>query len=113
MALVDYLGYRLIAISVLPITKDTLVYGSADAGVTLHNSNPTLARKMKLAGEMLNLKTHTVGHDPTKQVEVHSACDLEGHQVEDRFYLLDFSRAFPPCTYDRSYVYLSPTNGVF
>ena len=101
MALVDYLGYRLIAISVLPITKETIVYGSSDAAVHVCNSSEELQRKMILSGQMLNLKKHLVGLTPENQVELYSAGDLEGHKVNDDFYLLDFSRAFPPCTYDR------------
>jgi len=102
MALVDYLGYRLIAISVLPISKDTIVYGSADAGQHVYNDCPELERKMACAATLLNLKPHQVGLDAEHQVTLYSAGDLEGHQVNDEFYLLDFSRAFPPCTYDRS-----------
>lgn len=102
MALVDYLGYRLIAISLLPICNDSLVYGSADAGRNIENRSPPLARKMMCAANLLNLKVHNVGLNPTQQVEVYSACDIEGHQVDDKYYLLDFSRAFPPCTFDKS-----------
>ena len=32
MALVDFRGFRLVAISVLPISKKSLIYGSNDAG---------------------------------------------------------------------------------
>jgi hypothetical protein len=32
MAVIDYRGFRLLAVSILPISKDTLVYGSSDAG---------------------------------------------------------------------------------
>jgi hypothetical protein len=38
MALVDYRGFRIIAMSILPITEETLVSGSCDAGVTVHSS---------------------------------------------------------------------------
>ena len=33
MALVDYRGFRLIAMSVLPLQSDSLIYGSNDAGL--------------------------------------------------------------------------------
>ena len=33
MAIVDYLGFRLTAMSVLPVGRDTLVYGTMDAGL--------------------------------------------------------------------------------
>ena len=60
MALVDYLGFRLIAMSLLPINKNTIVYGSSDGGITMYNTNPTLAEKMKLSAKLLNLKSHKV-----------------------------------------------------
>ncbi len=34
IALVDYKGFRLIAMSLLPITRESLVLGSADGGIT-------------------------------------------------------------------------------
>jgi len=30
---IDYLGFRLVAESILPINRSTIVYGSADAGM--------------------------------------------------------------------------------
>tara|TARA_R110002050_G_scaffold118902_6_gene236599 strand:+ start:327 stop:527 length:201 start_codon:yes stop_codon:yes gene_type:complete len=37
---VDYMGYRLIAISVLPIDAErTLIYGTRDAGMNVRNSS--------------------------------------------------------------------------
>ena len=40
LALVDYMGFRLIAISLLPIQADkTLIYGTRDAGITVKNSD--------------------------------------------------------------------------
>ena len=38
MALIDYRGFRIIAVSILPIDCDTLVYGSADAGKSIYNN---------------------------------------------------------------------------
>jgi hypothetical protein len=35
MALVDYRGFRLIAMSVLPVSGKSLVYGSKDAGFVI------------------------------------------------------------------------------
>ena len=36
MALVDYRGFRLVAISLLPVNKKTLIYGTNDAGFIFH-----------------------------------------------------------------------------
>jgi len=50
----------LTALSVLPIQKDTIVYGSCDAGKTVHASSRRLNRKMEEAAQALNLKKHMV-----------------------------------------------------
>ena len=71
-ALIDYMGFRLIAISILPVNhgnalsvsslicwwllQDTLKYGSGDAGVTIHNDDATLSSLMKEAAAKMNIK---------------------------------------------------------
>ncbi len=96
MALIDYKGYRLVAMSVLPIDKSTLKYGSADAGRSILTEDADLTALMREASLHLNLKPHYVG-PKGKEVEVVSAADLEGHVGYDgRFYMLDFSRTMPP-----------------
>jgi hypothetical protein len=77
MALIDYKGYRLIAESILPIEKHTLVVNSNDAGRHVKNSSPELQEKLKQSATILGLKSHLVGSKAT--VQVHSAVDLEGH----------------------------------
>lgn len=104
MALVDYMGFRLIAISVLPVNKETLVYGSADAGHTVHNSDPAFSRCMEQAAKRLNLAPHSAGVGEQMKL-LSAACDVEGHVgSDDRFYLLDFSRTFPPVQPNRKIV---------
>lgn len=61
LALIDYRGYRLIAIAWLPIHKDTLRYGSHDAGRTVHADVPELNEQMRKVGTYLNLAGHHVG----------------------------------------------------
>jgi hypothetical protein len=46
MALIDYRGFRLVAMSILPVNAMSLVYGSQDAGKTVHNSSPVFAAKV-------------------------------------------------------------------
>jgi hypothetical protein len=58
MALVDYRGFRLIAMSILPIGDETIVYGSCDAGRNIHAANAKLNELMAKAAEMMNLKPH-------------------------------------------------------
>jgi hypothetical protein len=83
MALVDYRGFRLIAMSVLPIRGDSLIYGSKDAGRTVHNKDKKFGELMVEAGKRLNLSPHLCGTDPTNLVELSSACDIEGHLGTD------------------------------
>jgi hypothetical protein len=95
MALIDFRGYRLVAISMLPIGKESIIYGSSDAGATVHADNDAFNGKMKRAAEILNLKGHHVGKVDGKLL--YSCGDIEGHKGSDgRLYLLDFGRAFPP-----------------
>ena len=60
MALVDYKGYRLIAVSKLPINKFSIVYGSNDGGYSVHNSDAKVNELMRDIGQKLNLRGHQV-----------------------------------------------------
>ena len=92
MALIDYRGYRLIAISILPVSKDTLIYGSADGGETVKTSDEKFNCFMDKLGSELNLKKHIVAD---KQIAL--CGDIEGHfGTDEKHYLLDFARVFPP-----------------
>jgi hypothetical protein len=92
MALIDYRGFRLIAMSIVPVNSTTLRYGSADAGSTVHADLPELNAKMEAVGRALNLKKHRSG-----EVEIVGPSDIEGHLGTDgRYYVLDFARVFPP-----------------
>eukprot|EP01130_Rhizamoeba_saxonica_P005569 TRINITY_DN2221_c0_g1_i2.p1 TRINITY_DN2221_c0_g1~~TRINITY_DN2221_c0_g1_i2.p1 ORF type:complete len:1736 (-),score=335.94 TRINITY_DN2221_c0_g1_i2:57-5264(-) len=96
MALIDYRGFRLIAISWLsPLHKHSLVYGSDDGGATVYAEIPELNEQMEIAGKMLNLEPHLVGTCEGKSI---AFCgDIEGHIGTDgRYYVLDFARVFPP-----------------
>jgi hypothetical protein len=111
MTVLDYKGFRLIAMSRLPIKgNDTLVYGSRDAGKTILLDKKFNA-KLKIVCENLGLKSHKIipmslrhSNDAiTQAVTLHTPVDLEGHKGHDgRYYLLDFSRIFPPEFPDRS-----------
>ncbi|GAB5364258.1 hypothetical protein AAMO2058_000954400 [Amorphochlora amoebiformis] len=95
--LVDYLGFRLIAMSYLPISKKTLVVGSGDCGGTVEMKDEELNRRLGILAKRLNLKTHTVktlfngmSHP------LHTCFDLEGHKGDDgRYYVIDCARLFP------------------
>jgi hypothetical protein len=94
MALIDYKGFRLQAISVLPIDKSTLAYGSSDGARTVHTSDARLNACMSQASALLGLKPHRVGPN---EIEIAAVADIEGHVgIDGRFYLLDFARVAPP-----------------
>jgi hypothetical protein len=59
MALVRYRGYTVIAQSILPISKQTLKYGSNDGGRTYHKDDPELNAKFELAAKMINIKVRS------------------------------------------------------
>jgi tetratricopeptide (TPR) repeat protein len=104
MAIIDYKGHRIIAMTQLPIKgRETLIYGSDNAGgnCDVVNSVPEWSSFIFEASVGLNLKPHfTVnGRHSGNEIEIASCVDLEGHKgVDRRFYLLDFSRTFP-CAY--------------
>lgn len=75
MAVIDYKGFRMTAQALLPLGKDSLVYGSADAGRTVLNSNEKFNLAMEQASRSLNLRKHVVG-ELTQIKELHSAVDV-------------------------------------
>ncbi|KAL6041073.1 Clu domain-containing protein [Balamuthia mandrillaris] len=92
MVLIDYLGFRLVAIAQLPISAKTIVYGTADGGESIHNSSPQMDRAMRTVAERLNLQPHQVGHHI-----IAVPADIEGHIGRDgKNYVIDFARVFPP-----------------
>jgi len=56
MAIIDYNGFRLMAVSLLPIDKNSIVYGSSDAGKTVHATRQEFNQSMSDAAAALNLK---------------------------------------------------------
>src|SRR5207237_946885 len=57
LALIDYRGHRLTAMTMLPIDNSTLKYGSENHGNTVFNSDPELNAKMQAVARALNIKT--------------------------------------------------------
>ncbi len=55
MALINIYGYRVVCVSKLPISGQTLVYGSADGGITI-KEDEEVEDMMKRACRILNLK---------------------------------------------------------
>lgn len=100
MALVDYRGFRVIGMSLLPVNGEkSLIHGSCDGAKSVRY-HPLVAPKLQTIARKLNLAPHQIG-----DVLMHLPVDLEVHCPVDemkRFsqdtdvYLLDFSRLFPP-----------------
>ena len=99
MALVDYRGFRLSAISLLPINRKTVVYGSCDYGHTVFPGDPKLLRELRRAAKRQNIKEHIAGLRKQQSGLLYGPIDTEGHLASDgRHYLIDFSRVLPPQT---------------
>ena len=97
MVLIDYRGFRLVAMSVLPISPTSIVYGfdriiilqatfshllshrSQDGGKTIQKSNGELNKIMMKTMKELNLKPHICGAFKGKTKKLWSAADIEGH----------------------------------
>jgi WD40 repeat protein len=94
MCKIDYRGFRLTAMSLLPLNgSQSLVYGSDDGCKTVRNIDSEFDDCMRKLAGFLNLKQHRV-----HGVDLWTAADVEGHRslVDHRMYLIDFSRLFPP-----------------
>eukprot|EP01091_Cochliopodium_minus_P013369 TRINITY_DN4293_c0_g1_i1.p1 TRINITY_DN4293_c0_g1~~TRINITY_DN4293_c0_g1_i1.p1 ORF type:complete len:537 (-),score=110.57 TRINITY_DN4293_c0_g1_i1:953-2563(-) len=94
ICVIDYLGFRLIAMSILPL--QTLVYGSQDGGRTVFTSDSNFNDIMESVGKKMNLKEHLAGMGKNKKM-IYFPTDIEGHIGKDgRRYVIDFSRIYPP-----------------
>ena len=96
MMVIDHLGYRLLAMTLLPIDHDTLVYGSPDGGKTVTCSDRELPGVVDEVAQQLHLKEHVVG-PRGNQLRTPLPCDVEIHRGTDgRRYCVDVARLFPP-----------------
>jgi hypothetical protein len=91
MCLIDYLGFRLVAMSSLPISRRSIVYGSCD-GASIHADDDDVNAMIATVARKLNLAPHLVA-DRT----LHVAGDIEAHRGADgRAYVIDLARLMPP-----------------
>eukprot|EP00466_Bigelowiella_natans_P018136 jgi/Bigna1/77067/fgenesh1_pg.45_\ len=94
-ALVDFHGYRIVAMPLLPLKK--MIYGSKDAGKIIHRSDEKFNKIMEEIADDLHLAGHYICDQNGHPNLLHAAGDIEGHLGKDnRYYLLDLARAFPP-----------------
>lgn len=95
MALVRYCGLTLIALTMLPISKGSLIYGSDNAGKSVHLEDEKIYEKMKKTARRLNLKGHFLTANTEKMIW--GPGDIEGHIGKDGLhYVLDYARVYPP-----------------
>ncbi|KNC56085.1 aminotransferase [Thecamonas trahens ATCC 50062] len=97
MAVVDYKGFRLSAMSLLPISDSSLVYGSDDGGQSVHDDVDALHAPLNNLASRLNLAPHVVGMYAASAATIPFPGDLEVHTGADgRYYLIDTARLMPP-----------------
>jgi hypothetical protein len=95
--LLDRLDQRLVAMPLLPLAEDGLIYGSADAGKTVHASSKAFNTIVQFLAQKLHLAGHVVEGSELGSELLYMAGDVEGHRGSDgRCYLLDLGRVFPP-----------------
>jgi hypothetical protein len=70
-------GFRLIATSLLPIEKDTIIYGSNDGGIEVHCDVEEVNQVMEQVGKTLNICEHGTGVQGKK---LYGPGDLEIHK---------------------------------
>eukprot|EP00005_Dracoamoeba_jomungandri_P001158 CAMPEP_0174259450 /NCGR_PEP_ID=MMETSP0439-20130205/8271_1 /TAXON_ID=0 /ORGANISM="Stereomyxa ramosa, Strain Chinc5" /LENGTH=540 /DNA_ID=CAMNT_0015343339 /DNA_START=1049 /DNA_END=2668 /DNA_ORIENTATION=- len=100
MACIDYRGFRLTAMAVLPVSDDTIVYGSNNSGEVVHQSDETIKQVMEEnIAKKLNLKPHIAGCKRNTAKLMSFPVDIEVHRVDTpcgpEYYILDFARIFP------------------
>lgn len=91
----DYIGYQVSCMCLLPVNKNSLIYGSADGGKTV-KMDATISKEIDKISSSLNLCAHLAGEGPTPP-SLTFPCDIEGHVGSDgRYYILDNARIMPP-----------------
>ena len=93
------MGFRLSVQALLPIAKETLVYGSADAGHEFESSNEEAKRMMECIGEKLYLKPHICVDAHGTEHTIIGPADIEIHQGIGKhayLYVIDAARLMPP-----------------
>jgi hypothetical protein len=97
--MVDYMGFRFVAMATLPIHRRTLSYGSADGGQTFAEpERTTLPFKLDSLFDKLTSKLkigyHYIQNHPNR---IWGPGDIEIHYgLDGRYYVLDLARLSPP-----------------
>jgi tetratricopeptide (TPR) repeat protein len=97
MTLITFRGFRLIATTVLPIDASTIVYGSANAAVSVHSAADVAPVMRDIAAEFNLAPHHVVSRDLRQRLQLHACADIEVHRGRDqRLYIIDCHRLMPP-----------------
>eukprot|EP01129_Flabellula_baltica_P014170 TRINITY_DN6731_c0_g1_i1.p1 TRINITY_DN6731_c0_g1~~TRINITY_DN6731_c0_g1_i1.p1 ORF type:complete len:1258 (-),score=238.36 TRINITY_DN6731_c0_g1_i1:47-3820(-) len=97
MSTYSYLGVTILAVSLLPINDQTLVYGTADAGKTIYDGNEdiSLLNEIENLARIFNFAPHPVSDFENNIHMLSLAADVEVHKSGDHYYILDLGRFFP------------------
>ena len=87
--LIDFAGFRLQAMQLLPLGSKSHIVGTCDACETLPFADPDICEQFGYVADQLGLAEHniTVGGET---VELHFGADVEGHKgMDGKHYVLD------------------------
>jgi hypothetical protein len=105
--IIDYGGFRLQAMQLLPIDGSTLIIGTGDGCETVPHADDVeaCAHFKTMAGKM-GLAEHEIKVKGGENVRLHFGADVEGHRGKDgKLYVLDTARTFPAeCYITTTYV---------
>ena len=94
--LVDYGGFRLQAMQMLPIGQGSLIIGSGDACETLPQADEKACAQFSIVADKMGLAEHSIRvkvGGKWERVRLHFGADVEGHRGKDgRLYVLDTAR---------------------
>lgn len=95
---IDYLGRRILAFTVPPISEKSLIYGSCNGGKTILAEDKNALAVMEKIAKSFNLKPHfVVNSSNTQKSLLYTSGDIEGHIGEDGlYYVCDLQRLMPP-----------------
>lgn len=90
-------GFPVVLQAIIPISRNTLVYGSDDAATTVKKKSPAFQMLMSEIAEKFNLASHEVQDAKGVVHDLVTGADVEGHHsdIDGRFYLVDLARLFP------------------
>ena len=98
---VDYFGQRFQAISLAPVSINSLVYGSDTDGQLFINKDAEAEQMARKVGSLLNLKPHVIRERATDILkEIYLPYTVQLHrnvesQLDRQFYLVNALRLFP------------------